>query len=93
MREVLSVNGVRSGYAGSTVLHGVDLVVHEREVVALLGRNGVGKSTLISTIMGLIRPYSGSIVFEGSDYAGRRADAIARAGVASSRKAAASSPP
>ncbi len=82
MREVLTIRGLRSGYAGSTVLHGVDLLVHEQEVVALLGRNGVGKSTLVSTVMGLLRPYTGSIVFEGHEYAGSRPDAIARAGVA-----------
>lgn len=82
MREVLKVTGLRSGYQGSTVLHGVDLRIHEREVVALLGRNGVGKSTLVSTIMGLLRPYSGSVRYEGAEYAGARPDTVARAGVA-----------
>lgn len=82
MREVLTVTGLRSGYAGSTVLHGVDLAVRERQVVALLGRNGVGKSTLVSTVMGLLEPYAGSVVYEGTDYAGRKPDVIARAGVA-----------
>lgn len=82
MREVLQVTGLRSGYDGSTVLHGVDLRIHGQEVVALLGRNGVGKSTLVSTVMGLLRPYSGSVVYEGAEYAGARPDAIARAGVA-----------
>ena len=48
MREVLTVRGLRSGYDGSTVLHGVDLAVREGQVVALLGRNGVGKTTWIS---------------------------------------------
>lgn len=82
MRDVLKITGLRSGYEGSTVLHGVDLTVHEQEVVALLGRNGVGKSTLVSTVMGLLRPYSGSVVYEGTEYAGARPDVIARAGVA-----------
>jgi branched-chain amino acid transport system ATP-binding protein len=80
--EVLRVSGLRSGYAGSVVLHGVDLSVGEREVVALLGRNGVGKTTLVSTVMGLLRPYSGSVQINGQEYAGRRPDVIARAGVA-----------
>ena len=82
MREVLTVRGLRSGYDGSTVLHGVDLAVREGQVVALLGRNGVGKTTLISTIAGLLRPYAGEVVYEGTDYAGARPDVVARAGVA-----------
>jgi branched-chain amino acid transport system ATP-binding protein len=82
MREVLTVRGLRSGYDGSTVLHGVDLTVREGQVVALLGRNGVGKTTLISTIAGLLRPYAGEVVYEGTDYAGARPDVVARAGMA-----------
>ena len=82
MREVLTVRGLRSGYDGSTVLHGVDLAIREGQVVALLGRNGVGKTTLISTIAGLLRPYAGEVVYEGTDYAGARPDVVARAGVA-----------
>jgi branched-chain amino acid transport system ATP-binding protein len=77
----LTVRGLRSGYAGSTVLHGVDLDVPEGSVLALLGRNGVGKSTLISTVMGLVKPYAGSVLLDGAETAGRRPDAIARAGV------------
>jgi branched-chain amino acid transport system ATP-binding protein len=80
--DLLTVSGLRSGYAGSTVLRGVDLRVGPGEVVALLGRNGVGKSTLVSTIMGLLRPYHGSVVIDGAEYAGRRPDTIARSGVA-----------
>jgi branched-chain amino acid transport system ATP-binding protein len=75
------VRGLTAGYAGSAVLHGVDLAVNGAEVVAVLGRNGVGKSTLVSTVMGLIRPYGGSVRIDGRDYAGRRPDAVARAGV------------
>jgi branched-chain amino acid transport system ATP-binding protein len=82
VRPVLEVRGLRSGYAGSAVLQGVDLTLHDSQVVALLGRNGVGKTTLISTIMGLIRPTDGEVLYEGRNYAGRRPDAIARAGVA-----------
>lgn len=81
-REVLRIEDVHAGYAGSVVLHGVDLSVREREVVALLGRNGVGKTTLVSTVMGLLRPYRGSVTVDGDEYAGRRPDAVARAGVA-----------
>lgn len=77
----LSIRGLRSGYDGSTVLHGVDLDVAEGTVVALLGRNGVGKSTLVSTVMGLVRPYAGSVRIAGADLAGSRPDTVARAGV------------
>jgi branched-chain amino acid transport system ATP-binding protein len=82
MGEVLAVRGLRAGYDGGTVLHGTDFSLQAGQVVALLGRNGVGKSTLCSAIMGLIRPYQGSIQVNGVELAGARADLIARAGVA-----------
>jgi branched-chain amino acid transport system ATP-binding protein len=81
MKDFLTVRGLQSGYDGSTVLHGVDIDVAEGAVVALLGRNGVGKSTLVSSVMGLLRPYSGSVVVAGQELAGRRPDVVARAGV------------
>jgi branched-chain amino acid transport system ATP-binding protein len=77
----LHVEGLRSGYREGTVLHGVDLAVPRGRIVALLGRNGVGKSTLVMTIMGLLRPTAGSVRLDGVDLAGRRTDEIARAGV------------
>jgi len=80
--EFLTIRDLRSGYDGSTVLHGVDLDVADGAVVALLGRNGVGKSTLISTVMALLRPYAGSVRLAGRELAGRRPDVVARAGVA-----------
>lgn len=82
MTNFLSVRGLHSGYAGSTVLHGIDLDVDDGSVVALLGRNGVGKSTLINTVMGLLDTDSGSILVDGQELAGRRPDVIARHGVA-----------
>ncbi|MEN3307042.1 MAG: branched-chain amino acid transport system ATP-binding protein [Micromonosporaceae bacterium] len=82
MGEVLAVRGLRAGYDGGTVLHDTDFSLPAGQVVALLGRNGVGKSTLCSAIMGLIRPYQGSIQVNGVELAGARADLIARAGVA-----------
>jgi branched-chain amino acid transport system ATP-binding protein len=78
----LVVTGLRSGYAGNTVLDGVDLTVGHGEVVGLLGRNGVGKSTLLSTLVGWVRPASGSVRFGGRELAGEPTHAIARAGVA-----------
>jgi len=78
---ILEVRGLRSGYAGSTVLHGVDLDLVEGQVLALLGRNGVGKSTLVNTVRGLVRATAGSVVIDGHEVAGHRPDAVARLGV------------
>ena len=79
--QVLRVRGLQSGYAGSTVLNGVDLDLDHGQVIALLGRNGVGKSTLVNTVMGLVRATRGSVTIDGHEVAGRRPDAIARLGV------------
>ena len=78
----LMVQGLRSGYGHGTVLHGVDLELGRKKVLALLGRNGVGKSTLVMTLMGLVRPTGGSVRLGGADLTGRRAHEIAHAGVA-----------
>ncbi|WP_202863511.1 ABC transporter ATP-binding protein [Ornithinimicrobium avium] len=78
---ILVTRGLVSGYAGSRVLHEVDVEVPERGVLAVLGRNGVGKSTLVSTIMGLVRPMAGSVTVAGHEVAGSRPDRIARLGV------------
>jgi branched-chain amino acid transport system ATP-binding protein len=82
MSAELVVRGLRSGYAGSTVLDGVDLTVGNGEVVGLLGRNGVGKSTLMSTLVGWVRPTGGSITLDGEELAGAPTHRIARSGVA-----------
>ncbi|MGH3328024.1 MAG: ABC transporter ATP-binding protein [Streptomycetales bacterium] len=81
MTALLEVRGLRSGYRGSVVLDGVDLTLDEGRATAVLGRNGVGKTTLIATVMGLVRPYSGSVRLAGRELAGARPDAVARAGV------------
>ena len=79
---LLEVSGLVSGYRLGTVLHGVDLEVPEAGAVAVLGRNGVGKTTLINTIMGLVPARDGSVRVDGRELAGRRTDVVARAGVA-----------
>ncbi|MFF4447718.1 ABC transporter ATP-binding protein [Streptomyces sp. NPDC001502] len=81
MKPFLRVRGLRSGYAGGVVLGGVDLDAEEGGIIAVLGRNGVGKTTLISTVMGFVRPYEGSVTLDGRELAGARVDVIARAGV------------
>ena len=79
---MLEVRGLESGYKRSAVLQGVDLDVAAGQVLGLLGRNGVGKSTLINSLMGLVHPSRGSVTLDGVELAGRRPDVIARAGVA-----------
>jgi branched-chain amino acid transport system ATP-binding protein len=78
---LLEVEGVVSGYHAGTVLHGVDLALDEGGALGILGRNGVGKTTLVMTLMGLVRPRAGSIRFAGRELAGRRTDTIAQAGM------------
>jgi branched-chain amino acid transport system ATP-binding protein len=79
---LLEIRGVRAGYDTGDVLQDVDLDVAQGEVVALLGRNGVGKTTLMNTVVGLVRPRAGSIRLDGRELAGTSAHEIARAGIA-----------
>jgi branched-chain amino acid transport system ATP-binding protein len=66
-QPLLSVRGLNAWYGESHALHGVDLDVFQGETVTLLGRNGVGKTTTLRAIMGLIRKRSGQVTFEGKD--------------------------
>ncbi len=66
-KPILELAQVRAGYAGSQILTDVDLVVHEGEAVALLGRNGVGKTTMLRAITGTVEKTAGSITLEGTD--------------------------
>jgi branched-chain amino acid transport system ATP-binding protein len=78
---MLTLDGVHTYYAKSHILHGVSLEVGPGEVVGLLGRNGVGKSTTLKTIMGIVRPSGGRIVFDGRDIAGLPPYRLARVGI------------
>jgi branched-chain amino acid transport system ATP-binding protein len=80
--ELLEVTALRAGYRGSIVLNDVDLTVRQGQTVALLGRNGVGKTTFLTTVMGLLKPISGSVRLQGRELAGAPANVVARAGVA-----------
>jgi branched-chain amino acid transport system ATP-binding protein len=78
---LLDVRGVHAGYGGSAVLHGVDLHVGAGEVVALLGRNGMGKTTLVRTICGLHPARSGEVVFRGERVDAGAPHRVARRGL------------
>jgi branched-chain amino acid transport system ATP-binding protein len=77
---LLEVSGLRGGYGGKPVLQGVDIAVGRGEIVAVIGRNGVGKSTLMRCLMGLLPAMEGSIRFEGTEVSGEGADRRARRG-------------
>ena len=62
---LLSTKSLRAGYGGKPVLQGLDLNVHKGEIVAVIGRNGVGKSTLMKSLIGLIPSMEGSILYRG----------------------------
>ncbi|OZI27434.1 ABC transporter ATP-binding protein [Bordetella genomosp. 7] len=79
---MLTMQGVQSGYGASQVLFGVDLQVGAGQVVTLLGRNGMGKTTLLRTLFGQLPLRAGAIQFAGSDIGGWAPDRIARAGLA-----------
>lgn len=79
---LLECNRLEAGYGVSQVLFGIDFHIRPNEVVTLLGRNGMGKSTTIKTIIGALRPRQGDVRFDGVSVAGKAPDAIARLGVA-----------
>lgn len=78
---MLRIAGLESGYGDSRVLFGVDLSVEAGEAVALLGRNGMGKTTTVHSIFGLLAPRGGQILIDGIDVAGLGAYKIARLGL------------
>ena len=78
---MLRLEGVQAYYGDSHILQGVDLTVGEGEVVALLGRNGMGKTTTISAVAGLVPARHGSIRFEEHELVGRPPHAVARLGI------------
>lgn len=79
--SLLEVKALNSYYGDSHILFDVSLRVEQNEVVALLGRNGAGKSTTLKSLMGVVRPRSGSIVLDGKEVAGRKSHAIAQRGM------------
>jgi branched-chain amino acid transport system ATP-binding protein len=78
---MLEVKDIHSYYGKSHILQGVSMTLNEGELVCLLGRNGVGKSTTLKSIMGLVKPGEGSIRFHGQELIGRQPFEVARLGV------------
>jgi branched-chain amino acid transport system ATP-binding protein len=78
---MLEISGLEAGYGDGRVLFGVELAIRAGEVVTLLGRNGMGKTTTISAIMGIIRPLAGTVRLDGAEIGGLPPHRIARLGL------------
>jgi branched-chain amino acid transport system ATP-binding protein len=78
---LVAVEGIHTFYGKSHILHGVSLEIGRGEVVGLLGRNGVGKSTTLKTVMGLVRPSQGEVRYEGRAITGLAPHRLARLGI------------
>jgi branched-chain amino acid transport system ATP-binding protein len=78
---LLEVQGLNTYYGDSHVLQGISLAVDQGELVALLGRNGMGKSTTLKSIMGLVKPRSGTVTYKGKDVTGYPPYRVAKAGI------------
>ncbi|MGN6312023.1 MAG: ABC transporter ATP-binding protein [Xanthobacteraceae bacterium] len=82
MTALLAVAGLEAFYGASQILHGIDLAVARGEQVALIGRNGMGKTTLLRSLMGLVANCRGEVGFAGCNIRGAAPEDIARAGLA-----------
>jgi branched-chain amino acid transport system ATP-binding protein len=78
---LLALEAIESGYGQIKVLHGIDLKVYKGEVVALIGANGVGKTTLLRTISGVARLTGGHVLWDGDDISGRTPETVCRLGI------------
>ena len=78
---MLSLSNINVSYDGSRILRGVSLTVPEKSLVCLMGRNGVGKTTTLKSIVGLVKPESGSVKLAGTELKGLPPDARAREGI------------
>ena len=79
---LLKAEGIRAGYGKLEILHGISLEVRSREIVSVIGPNGAGKSTAFKTIVGLLHPRSGRVLFDGKDITGLPPYEVLRLGLA-----------
>ena len=79
--SMLEVNGLNAFYGDSHILFDISLHVERNEVIALIGRNGAGKSTTLKSLMGVVRPRTGSVRFDGQEIAGKKSHTIAQTGM------------
>ena len=81
MQELLKIVDLKLNYGPITALKGVDLTVPEGQIVAILGANGAGKTSLLKTVSGLLKPASGEIIYDGVNIAGKPAHKVAKQGI------------
>src|SRR4051795_165029 len=81
MAELLAISGLHAGYGATEILRGIDLAVNDGEIVAVLGSNGAGKSTLNRAISGVLRPWRGTIRFDGAQTERAKPSAIVAHGL------------
>ena len=81
MKELLKINDLKLNYGPITALKGVDLTVHEGQIVAILGANGAGKTSLLKVVSGLLKPAAGEIIFGGVSIGGKPAHKVAQQGI------------
>ncbi len=79
---LIEARGLHAHYGASHVLHGVDLVLGAGETIGLMGRNGMGKTTLLRSMLGLLTPSDGQVRIRGADMTGAAPHRVARAGIA-----------
>ena len=79
--RMIAVESLVAGYGKKEILHGSNMEIKPKEITTLIGRNGVGKTTLMQTIMGFLRPLRGHILFQGKDISGWKAHLIAKMGI------------
>ena len=81
MSELLKITDLKLNYGPISALKGVDLTVGEGQIVAILGANGAGKTSLLKTVSGLLKPAGGEIIFDGNSIAGKPAHKVAKQGI------------
>ena len=82
MPPLIEARGIHTHYGASHVLHGIDFVLHAGETLGLMGRNGMGKTTLLKSLLGLLPLTAGSVRVRGTDLTGAAPHRVARAGIA-----------